>query len=317
MSIKKKIGIASAATLFTLVSLELAWRFWYTNGFGPTTNPHYVLHDPELGWVYAQKVIVRHVTEDFNVEIRISSEGERGEDDSAGSKRERARIWLLGDSLAFGWGVDGRDGVASVLEDTTPFIVRNLAVSGYGTDQEYLRFKREARSARPRAVVVIFCNNDIEEVLSPTMYGKSKPLLQIENGRLAVASLPGEQTLPERASFLYRSIRKRILDARAVPPSAEDVARGKKLILMIYREMARIASEIESPLVVVHAGADWIGEGLAAEKNIYVLDVAPALASAAADGPVVFAHDPHWNERGHRAVGNAIAELLNSRVFNK
>ena len=55
----KRLLVACTSAMLTLVLLEAAWRFVYTNSFGPTTNPHYVVHDDQLarGIVLALEIL--------------------------------------------------------------------------------------------------------------------------------------------------------------------------------------------------------------------------------------------------------------------
>jgi len=312
-TIRRRILIACASTFLALGILEAVWRFAYTRGFGPTTNPHYVIHDDQLGWRYLPSVDVRHQTQDFDIAIHLNSRGERDDESAPEEKAQHGKLLLLGDSLAFGWGVEQADALATHLEHALDREVINLAVSGYGTDQELLKLRLEGLSQKPAAAIVVFCENDVEEVLRDLMYGKRKPRFTLSRDEPVLKSAPGPQEFWESASFFYRSVRKQVIEASQSPLSDDEVLAGRKLVLRLFTAMAGELGETSASLVIVHVGAEWIETGFARPPNAFLLDVQPALTAAEALGPVVFAHDPHWNARGHRVVAEAIAAFVKAK----
>ncbi len=85
---------------------------------------------------------------------------------STGVKPKGEPIVVLGDSHAMGWGVNDEDTFAARLEKITGRPIYNLAVAGYGTAREVLRFEQSAVPGNVKTVIIQYCNNDRRENLA-------------------------------------------------------------------------------------------------------------------------------------------------------
>ena len=221
------------------------------------------------------------------------------------------RIASFGDSLTFGWGVAQGESFSAVLAERLGVEVYNRGVSGYGTDQQLLLLTRELERLRPDVVLVTFCPNDVDEVLRDRSYGKSKPRYRMDGGELVLLNQPVPLPPWERWSHLYRSVLRHASERMQEPLDESQVAAGRRLVLRLWEEMAARCASAGAALFVVHGDAPWIAEAIGAKPSaVRFVDVSHALADASRDEPVVFAHDPHWNARGHRVVAHAVAEHL-------
>jgi lysophospholipase L1-like esterase len=301
--------VAVGALALALLAAEVAWRLLRTRGFGPTTNPAYVERDDVLGWRYRPGAQVRHRTDEFDVAIAIGPHGFRDATPAPPASSGSRPIVTLGDSLTFGWGVAEREAFPAVLEELTGVAVQNLGVSGYGTDQELLLFARAGADPPPRAVVVMVCGNDVEEVARRRAYGRAKPWFPGPGFTPAEAEPPAREPWIVRRSHLARSLAKALAARSEAPLGPADVAAARAKVAGLLAELARLAAAGGGELLVAHEGEAWLAESLMA-AGIPAVDLAPALAAANAGGPVRFARDPHWTARGHAAVAAAIARRL-------
>ena len=102
------------------------------------------------------------------------------------------RILVLGDSFAFGVGVDDEHTLAAQLGALLgpSWEVLNGGVSGYSTDQELLWFER-LESLRSEIVVLVVCDNDFAANTEDAAYEVyRKPLYELVESRPALRNVP-------------------------------------------------------------------------------------------------------------------------------
>lgn len=304
----RRLTSRAAATVLglavALLGLEGFYRVLRVPALSPTTNPSYVRHDPELGWSYAPGSEERHATSEFDVLVRINEHGFRG---AAWGPRVpgRHRVLVLGDSFAFGWGVEEAERFSERLEALAPGLeVVNAAVSGYGTDQQLLLLERLVPEVRPDLVVVVFCDNDLFESGAPVVYGKHKPWVERVGGRLEVRGVPVPFPPLERTSYLWRAVVKERWQ-RGFERRRRDPDREWLLVCDLYRAMKQRIGEV--PLVLVSTErrlADLARE----EPGIHHVDLTGVFA-AREDG-LQFPLDGHWTPSAHAAIARELHERL-------
>lgn len=292
-------------TALALLAGELAYRVVRLPRLSPTHHPRLVMQDEVLGWSLRPGARLRHATEEFDVEVAINAQGFRGPDwPEPGSERSaRHTVLVLGDSFAFGWGVDWELSLAGRLAAARPgWNVLNAAVPGYGTDQELIVLRRVLRERRIDVVVCVFCRNDLWEVGTDVAYGKRKPWFPMQAGVLEAEPTTVPASWLEANSMLYGALCKKVWEwefaRRAVEPERE-----WERVQTLYRAMRDALGAV--PLVIVSA-EETLARFAAAEPNVEHVDVSAALS--ASTEPVVFAVDGHWNARGHGLVADAVLD---------
>ena len=125
--------------------------------------------DGALGFTLRPGVRVRHVDRDFAVTVSVNALGGRGPERSPAKPAGTARILLLGDSFAFGWGVEQEDSFGAVLERRLaeregPVEVLSAAVPGYSTDQHYVYLHTRGLELHPDLVLLATSENDLTEL---------------------------------------------------------------------------------------------------------------------------------------------------------
>lgn len=164
-------GLVTAAVLCGAlgVVLELGARWHlgprFVAGLPPAGRPVHAIamHDPHTGWANKPNVTTRVEGPNFQYVVSHNSRGQRGAERALRKAPGTRRVLLLGDSLAWGWGVDDGAAYAALAErELRPNVeIVNLAVPGYSTDQQLLRFEREAADWEPDLVLLNFVLNDV------------------------------------------------------------------------------------------------------------------------------------------------------------
>jgi hypothetical protein len=147
-----------------------------------------------LGWGHQLHARARHRHRDFSVTVSTNSMGFRDRDYPLDRVPGRKRMFFLGDSFGFGFGVEHDEMMTSILETRYPhWEIINTAVSGWGTDQQLLLLREVGRDFRPDVVLLLFHPNDVEDNNAAMRYGYHKPQFVLEGGELVLTNVPVPQ----------------------------------------------------------------------------------------------------------------------------
>lgn len=148
----------------SLLLCELALRL-VSPGYLPVSLDIYRLDDQDV-LCLSPNLVRRHLTREWDVTVAINAQGLR--DRSLPVSDAGGRVLALGDSFAFGWGVELPETFLFRTEEALrPESVRivKAGVPGTGTSDQLLWLRRHGESIRPDLVIVsFFVGNDFVDV---------------------------------------------------------------------------------------------------------------------------------------------------------
>ncbi len=125
--------------------------------------------DGLLGYRLRKDWVGVHSHSDYRVIVRTNRLGMRGRRVPTDDEAKKYRILVLGDSFAFGFGVEDDEAFPAVLDrtlsaDGRTIEVLNAAVPGYSFDHYLLYLREKISTLRPDLVLIAACENDIDDL---------------------------------------------------------------------------------------------------------------------------------------------------------
>ena len=280
---------------------------------------------PEFDGYFAQN------NGDFRVHIAINGAGLRNDEPVEAAA---GRLWIVGDSMAFGWGVERDETYTAALAANTGVATYNVASPGANVCGYQALIARMPKTVRPRAVIVgLILENDL---LPYDCRARAAVPAQDEAPAPAAIELGNVKGGLTQWSALYNVLAvsvKRVgflvdlgvwlglinmphADHLAPAPETRDV-----MIRATADELLRLRQQAAGvPFAVLMAPARWelrtgdpgfrsLREGLVAalaERAVDVIDPFDRFKKAGF-GPTHFIHDGHWSALGHRLAAEAAA----------
>ncbi len=240
--------------------------------------------------------------------IEISSQGLRDCEYSYAKLKNTKRIAILGDSIAFGWGVENVQCFPRLLENTlnlsfgkVKFQVLNFAVPGYNLEQELITLREKVLKFNVDYVLIYCINRDFEEpVMEKNIFWK----------------LFEHSYIIRMAYFSYRKILGKFNVSFG---NYSYYYRGANKVMPIFESLTRILKENNIKLIFVFhniAHDDISGlENLkrAFKRNntsFFVINNYPHWSQA-----MEIPKDYHPNAGGHKIIAETLFYFLKDNKF--
>lgn len=337
------LSLIIISTLFALFLSEIAVRLI---GFKPLyvspERERFWKYDSVLGWAHEPDQEGIFETPQFRTSVRINEKGLRDRPHSYERQDDMGRILVLGDSFAWGYGVEESERFSQLLEKSLNVEAINAGVSGYSTDQELLWYRSEGIKYETNLVILVVAGNDVgdnEQELVSTIY--YKPRFILEDGQLVLTGEPVPQTSP-RGKFVYSLSQRSALayflvqryfdllslysklkvnsDHVSSPASGTNAeAEPFKLTIALIDEIRNIAESKNAKFMIVTTNRWWNSPAKETYKDFVntlqadgflVLDVESMPGFDREE--MLIPDDGHWSRVGHEFVAAKIKDFIES-----
>jgi hypothetical protein len=282
---------------------------------------------------------------DFRVRVQINNFGYRNPEPV---ERAKGRIWFVGDSMAFGWGVKQNEMYSTVVGSLLNFPTYNVASPGTNVCGYQALLARTLDRARPRAVIaglilendlaVYNCRKDAVKIPANVIQPQSDHIM-INVNRLKILLMQKSALYNflvasiKRVAFINKALIRIGLIAKvhAFKP-ANTMAGFVEVLSRTAEELKNLKAQIPAdiPFAVLIAPARFeirdrdpayqrVREGMVrelAERGIDVIDPIDKFFSAGFQ-LTHFAHDGHWSAFGHKIAAQAAADWLHHQKIGK
>ena len=186
------LTIATFAGLYGAAEIGLrlsTGRYYWFGGHGTAIPAGAFDYHPDFGWCGVPHDVFEQRGFEFRVRVRNNAEGFRDRELSE-LRGDVPRVLFLGDSYAWGWGVDvenryDRRAQAYLREQGIEIETYNTGTPGFGTDQEYVVLQELLPVCRPDVVALQYCVNDLMDNDIKGTPEKPKPYFTLtDDGRL-------------------------------------------------------------------------------------------------------------------------------------
>jgi len=318
------LRLVAFGVLGALVLIELAVRIATGTVFAlhGKDSDSYVTIDPLVGRIPKPGIRVRHPN-GFN--INIGDHGTRSNGDDR-PRAERPLTLVVGDSFAFGDGVNDEESWPAVLERLTGRRVINAAVPGFGLDQAVLRAEQLAAVYAPDVIVAGFIPHDILRCELSYWSGHAKPYFDVDAGGLSLhpAAPPSGSVLAPLKRLLSVSITlDRFFPKFLYWEGPEQMAahqRGREVACRLMQRLVTLGETRHAQIVVVAqpqqptatAEQRELKDGLltcAAAAHVLAVDLFPPLDRLSPEQRAQL-FERHMTAAGNRFVATELAGFL-------
>lgn len=326
------IGLIMALAICEIL-LRIAfphWREFYSGWFMTLVNvpghPPLVVGTPGFDGYFAQN------NGDFRTRIRINENGLRNDEPIEAAN---GRLWAIGDSMTFGWGVERNQNFTAIIGERARVPTYNVAAPGADVCGYETLAARMPESVKPSMVVVgLILENDLAAYDCERAADRSKAemnsaadtslsLMEVKRKLTEVSAFYNFMAVALKRVNLVQEvmIRLHLINEAHQDHAAAPEAGRSAVIDGTVTELARLRSMFAGvPFAVLIAPARFeirdgdpayaqVRHDLVAQlstRGIDTIDPFEEFQRVGLDA-THFKHDGHWNAEGHKIAGEAVA----------
>jgi hypothetical protein len=311
-----RFAIVLASAGLALLCAEAWVRVFHPGARGHVFPNGLIQMDADLGWRLTAGAVGTHRSDRFTVTYTINSLGYRAAPRDVARPVGVQRILLYGDSQVFGWGIPSKERFSNRLENDRRQ-VWNLAVPGYGLDQEMLAYRRDGRKLGADTVVFYVASSTLSRLAKSYIYKKFKPRFRIDpHGDLILEPVPKADL--GATDLLYRMLSpfylpyflERRLAGQEEKSSEPTSANLGDLAMRLLLEAQSDAMRAHQSMMVLSNFPEPIrGElrGFCRQHGMGLLEIS---LEGRSEPLRIGGGDPHWNGLANRIIAQQLSNQL-------
>ena len=338
----QKIAVPVIISICMIFLLEIFLRMM---GFSPVkmknSDMPFIKYHSTLGWEHqAGKENIFNKGR-FSINVNINSQGLRDDNHSYQRNNEKKRIMVLGDSFAWGYGVEQKDRFSEILERSLNAEFINAAVMGYSTDQQLLWYKKEGVKYDVDVVLLVFCGNDETHNHCSRVYSfYHKPVFTFKNNKLVLQGVPVPKMRPlhkviyflRQTTACFNYLEKQLmsfpwcrkqgfLKIEVTELTSKIPAHPFEITKALINEIKDISEAKGAQFIIITTASQWWWSPSGKSYNefidtlivdgLFVLDV-DALPGYQPD-VMTIPVDGHWNKFGHNFVAEEVQRFVEKK----
>jgi GDSL-like Lipase/Acylhydrolase family len=267
---------------------------------------------------------LRKNTGDYDVEVKFNALGFRDAKSLSASTPDS--IFVVGDSFAFGWGVEEPQRFSNLLQERLGRAVFNISAPGDFDGYDHLLRHAENNGATIGTLIVAVC---MENDLSVYEGSEGEPPAQrLVDVKAFLAAHSAAYFLATTAIHRTPWVLRLAVRLGLVVPNFAGIAESDvsgAAVLSSSRRLTRLIGQRRAVVLIVPSRALWVGTEqhrrqaarahdsfvrLLEQAGLAVVDVRERFEREGHPLAYHFATDGHWNAAGHRIAADALEEYL-------